>query len=134
MRGLVQTGHQKAEKAAKSRPGPARGRTITDWVIIDYLVPDVRLKQILEMRGADAGGAQMMQALPSFLAGLLYDSAALDAAWEIVKQWQLEDPQALHVGCAALRAAGKNSRAKRGRYCRRACQPVSAGIAAPCAL
>ena len=77
---------------------PGERPTITDWANhLTTLFPDVRLKKILEMRGADAGGAQMMQALPSFLAGLLYDSAALDAAWEIVKQWSAEDRRQLHA-------------------------------------
>ena len=49
------------------------------------------------MRGADAGDVKMMQALPSFWAGLLYDSAALDAAWEIAKQWSAEDRRQLHA-------------------------------------
>jgi glutamate--cysteine ligase len=40
---------------------------------------DVRLKRFLEMRGADAGNADMMLALPAFWVGLLYDDASLSA-------------------------------------------------------
>jgi len=38
-----------------------------------------------------------MLALPSFWSGLLYDSAALDAAWEIARQWSPEDRGRLHT-------------------------------------
>ena len=43
-------------------------------------MPDVRLKQFLEMRGADSGPADHLTALPAFWAGLLYDEWALTAA------------------------------------------------------
>ncbi len=53
---------------------------------------DVRIKRFLEMRGADAGRADMMVAQSAFWVGLLYDNAALasaeallrDAGWEEV--------------------------------------------------
>ncbi len=41
---------------------------------------DVRIKRFLEMRGADAGRADMMVAQSAFWVGLLYDEAALTAA------------------------------------------------------
>ena len=41
---------------------------------------DVRLKRFLEMRGADAGRADMMVAQSALWVGLLYDDAALTAA------------------------------------------------------
>ena len=41
---------------------------------------DVRLKQFLEMRGADVGTPEMMLAQSAFWVGLLYDDAALTAA------------------------------------------------------
>jgi glutamate--cysteine ligase len=53
--------------------------------------PDVRLKQFLEMRGADAGSPEMMQALSALWTGLLYDDAALEAAWELVRAAPWED-------------------------------------------
>ena len=55
----------------------------------------MRLKRFLEMRGADAGPPEMLNALPAFWVGLLYDPASLDAAWEIVKGWSEEERQAL---------------------------------------
>ncbi len=53
--------------------------------------PEVRLKRYLEMRGADGGPWKRLCALPAFWVGLLYDSTALDAAWDLVKNWTAED-------------------------------------------
>jgi len=60
--------------------------TLRDWS--DHMTtafPEVRLKQYLEMRGADSGSADRLCALPAFWVGLLYDGTALDAAWDLVK-------------------------------------------------
>ncbi|HKX23454.1 MAG TPA: glutamate-cysteine ligase family protein, partial [Rhizorhapis sp.] len=57
--------------------------------------PEVRLKTFLEMRGADGGPWNRICALPAFWVGLLYDGAALDAAWDVVKGWTMEERQAL---------------------------------------
>jgi glutamate--cysteine ligase len=51
---------------------------------------DVRLKRFLEMRGADAGRADMMQAQSALWVGLLYDDAALAASETLLRGagWQ----------------------------------------------
>jgi glutamate--cysteine ligase len=46
---------------------------------------DVRVKQFLEMRGADAGRADMMVAQSALWVGLLYDDAALASAEALVR-------------------------------------------------
>lgn len=74
-----------------------------DWD--DHLTtvfPEVRLKSFLEMRGADAGPWSRLCALPAFFVGLLYDSAALAAAWELVKDWTAEDREALRRSVPTL--------------------------------
>ena len=43
------------------------------------------------MRGADGGPWRRICALPALWVGLLYDSTALDAAWDLVKDWTAED-------------------------------------------
>ncbi len=66
--------------------------TISDWN--DHLstaFPEVRLKSFLEMRGSDGGPWNRICALPALWVGLLYDQAALDAAWDLVKDWSIED-------------------------------------------
>jgi glutamate--cysteine ligase len=52
---------------------------------------DVRLKRFLEMRGADAGRADMMVAQSALWVGLLYDDAALTAAEALLRGAGRED-------------------------------------------
>lgn len=75
---------------------PGELPTIDDWN--DHLstaFPEVRLKTFLEMRGADGGPWNRICALPALWVGLLYDNGALDAAWDLVKGWSLNERQAL---------------------------------------
>ncbi|HTJ57365.1 MAG TPA: glutamate--cysteine ligase [Devosiaceae bacterium] len=73
---------------------PGEKPTIEDWEDhLSTLFPEVRLKQFLEMRGADMGSADSITALAAFWVGLLYDGAALDAAWDLVKSWTAEERQ-----------------------------------------
>ena len=75
---------------------PGELPTIDDWN--DHLstaFPEVRLKTFLEMRGADGGPWNRICALPALWVGLLYDNGALDAAWDLVKGWSLDERQAL---------------------------------------
>lgn len=62
---------------------------------LSTIFPEVRLKQFLEMRGADTGPWDELCALPAFWVGLLYDDQALDAAWDLVKNWTAEQRQTL---------------------------------------
>jgi glutamate--cysteine ligase len=57
----------------------------------------VRLKSFLEMRGADGGPWNKICALPAFWVGLLYDQGALDAAWDLVKDWDMEGRERLRA-------------------------------------
>tara|TARA_R110000782_G_scaffold182437_6_gene272769 strand:- start:112478 stop:113851 length:1374 start_codon:yes stop_codon:yes gene_type:complete len=75
---------------------PGEKPTISDWN--DHLstaFPEVRLKSFLEMRGADGGPWSRICALPALWVGLLYDQTALDAAWDLVKDWNIEERQML---------------------------------------
>jgi glutamate--cysteine ligase len=78
-----------------------------DWTNhLSTLFPDVRLKRFLEMRGADGGPTRRICALPAFWVGLLYDETALDAAFEMTKDWTYEGVLGLRnaVPAAALEA------------------------------
>lgn len=71
---------------------PGEIPTTADWVNHAATVfPEVRLKKFLEMRGADGGPWDRLCALPALWVGLLYDQTALDAAWDLVKDWTAED-------------------------------------------
>ncbi len=78
-------------------PGlPGERPTLTDWA--DHLTtifPEVRLKQYMEMRGADGGPAERICALPALWAGIFYDPTSLDAAWDLVKGWSRSERAAL---------------------------------------
>ena len=65
------------------------------WDHLSTAFPEVRLKSFLEMRGADGGPWSRICALPAFWVGLLYDQTALDAAWDLVKDWSMEEREAL---------------------------------------
>jgi glutamate--cysteine ligase len=70
-----------------------RGVTATMGDFADHVTTaftDVRLKRFLEMRGADAGRADMMVAQSALWVGLLYDDAALTAAEALLRGagWQ----------------------------------------------
>jgi glutamate--cysteine ligase len=70
--------------------------TVSDWANhVSTIFPEVRLKRYLEMRGADAGPWRRLPALPAFWVGILYDDAALDAAWDLVKGWNAAERQKL---------------------------------------
>jgi glutamate--cysteine ligase len=62
---------------------------------LSTIFPEVRLKTFLEMRGADGGKWGRICALPALWVGLLYDRGALDAAWDEVKHWTMEERQLL---------------------------------------
>lgn len=67
---------------------PGEYPTLGDWD--DHLTtifPEVRLKKFMEMRGADGGPWHRLCAFPALWVGLCYDSAALDAAWSLVRDW-----------------------------------------------
>ncbi len=71
---------------------PGEQPTLKDWE--DHLTtafPEVRLKRFLEMRGADGGPWARLCALPALWAGLLYHQPSLDAAWDIARDWSLEE-------------------------------------------
>ncbi|MGB8602054.1 MAG: glutamate--cysteine ligase [Rhizomicrobium sp.] len=70
--------------------------SMADWA--DHLTtifPEVRLKKFLEMRGADGGSWRTVCRLPALWTGIYYDQAALDAAWDLVKDWTADERQAM---------------------------------------
>jgi glutamate--cysteine ligase len=96
---------------------PGERPTVTDWT--DHLstaFPEVRLKSFLEMRGADGGRWGRICALPALWVGLLYDSQALDEAWELVKDWHIDEREKLRhdVPRLALDAITPGGQSMRG--------------------
>jgi len=86
---------------------PGEKPTLSDWA--DHLTtifPEARIKKFMEMRGADGGPWRRLCALPALWVGLLYDGAALDAAWDVCRDWTPEERDRLRhdAGHLGLRA------------------------------
>ncbi len=80
---------------------PGETPSMSDWA--DHLTtcfPEARLKQYIEMRGADGGPWRRLCALPALWVGLMYDRGALDAAWDLAKDWDAETREALRVAAS----------------------------------
>jgi len=82
---------------------PGEAPTLSDWA--DHLTtifPEARIKQFIEMRGADGGPWRRLCALPAFWTGLLYDREALDAAWDLCRDWTAEEREQLRVDASVM--------------------------------
>ena len=82
---------------------PGEKPTLSDFDDhLSTIFPEVRLKTFLEMRGSDTGPWGELCAFSAFWTGLLYDQAALDAAWDLVKDWSAEERQKLRADVPRL--------------------------------
>ncbi|MFN6977816.1 MAG: glutamate-cysteine ligase family protein, partial [Gemmobacter sp.] len=87
---------------------PGAVPTLSDWA--DHLTtvfPEARIKRYIEMRGADAGDEAHLAALPAFWTGLMYDTGALDAAWDLVRRWDAATREGLRVAASERALAGE---------------------------
>ena len=69
--------------------------------------PEVRLKQYLEMRGADSGSWANICALPAYWVGLLYCDEALAEAEDLVRDINADDVMAARLSVAKDGLRGK---------------------------
>ena len=77
---------------------PNQRATYSDW--IDHLTTiftDVRLKNFIEMRGADGGPSRNVTALAALWVGLLYDNESLDNVFNLVKSLSWQSVSQLNV-------------------------------------
>ncbi len=82
---------------------PGQIPTIADW--FDHMstaFPEARVKNYIEVRGADCGPRPRLCALSAFWVGLLYDGNALDGAWDLTKRWTAEDRAQFHKEAPTL--------------------------------
>ena len=69
--------------------------TQTDWKThLNTLFPEVRLKNTIEIRGADAQTTHMRCALPALWTGIYYDPKALDEAEALTADWSHDEVSA----------------------------------------
>ena len=110
---------------------PGEVPTDADWANhLTTIFPDVRLKSFLEMRGADGGPWSTICALPAFWVGLMYDAGALDAAWDLVKDWGEEDRLSLAQAATAQGLAGSFTRGSILEVAKQALEIANQGLKA----
>src|SRR5690606_29039236 len=110
---------------------PGEVPTLSDWA--DHMTtvfPEARVKKYIEMRGADAGSRGHLVALPAFWTGITYDASALDAAWDLVKGFDVEAREALRVAASEQALAGEASGVKLLDLAREALTIARSGLAA----
>lgn len=73
---------------------PARRSDWTDH--LSTLFPEVRIKRVMEVRGADSVSLEMTAGLPALWRGLLYDDASLDAALGLVPRLSFAEHLTFH--------------------------------------
>jgi glutamate--cysteine ligase len=69
--------------------------TLSDWKLhLNTLFPEVRLKNVLEARSADAQPSDTLMSVPALWVGLMYDPIALERAEKLANRFGLEEVQA----------------------------------------
>jgi glutamate--cysteine ligase len=110
---------------------PGEVPTLSDWADhLTTLFPEARIKKFIEMRGADGGPWRRLCALPAFWVGLMYDQSALDAAWDLVKDWDAETRDALRVAASVHALDAKVGRIDMHVLSREVLTIAEAGLAA----
>jgi glutamate--cysteine ligase len=87
---------------------PGERPTLSDWA--DHMTtvfPEARVKRYIEMRGADSGDVAHLAALPAFWVGLMYDRAALDGAWDLVRGLDAKTREGLRVAASEQALQGE---------------------------
>ena len=83
--------------------------TLSHWVDhLSTLFPEVRVKRVLELRGADMVPLPLMIALPALWVGILYDRNAREDAAQLTRAWTFSELLQFQADVArdALRAKG----------------------------
>ncbi|MFC2970408.1 glutamate--cysteine ligase [Acidimangrovimonas pyrenivorans] len=110
---------------------PGEKPTLSDWA--DHMTtvfPEARVKKYIEMRGADGGPWRRLCALPALWVGLLYDQSALDAAWDLVKGWDVETREGLRVGASVQGLEAEAGGVKMKALAREVLEIAEAGLKA----
>ncbi len=99
--GYVESGGRTFRDLLEGRFPGARAM-LSDWEDhLTTLFPEVRVKGVVEVRGADACDTAMTKALLAFWKGVLYDREARAWAWDAVKRFTVDERRAF------MRAAGR---------------------------
>jgi glutamate--cysteine ligase len=110
---VVRDGRYTAANGMSFRRFMTEGRdgeraTFDDWARhLTTLFPEVRLKRVIEVRGADAVPPGLTCSLPAIWKGLLYDPGARQAAWDLVSGSTHEEREASRGDIARRGLAGR---------------------------
>ncbi|QRK03969.1 glutamate--cysteine ligase [Archangium violaceum] len=81
---------------------------MSDWTDhLSTLFPEVRLKKVVEVRGADCASAPMTGALAALWRGLLYDRGAMEEAERLLPRLSYEEHLAFHDTARRQGLAGR---------------------------
>lgn len=76
---------------------------MTDWALhLTTLFPEVRLKRVIELRGADAVPPDLVCGMPAIWKGLLYDPESQQAALDRLRHWTQPQVDSLHADVARV--------------------------------
>jgi glutamate--cysteine ligase len=98
---LRRSGRYLATGGATFRQFLARGleghhATVADWEDhLSALFPEVRLKGVIEVRGADSVSPPLVKALAAFWKGILHSKESRDWSWDLVKRLGVSERRAL---------------------------------------
>ncbi len=80
---------------------PGEKPTFEDWENhLSTIFTEVRLKKIIEVRGADAGNWRRTCALPAFWVGLLYGKDSINLAEKLCDSWDMKEIEKLSLDVA----------------------------------
>lgn len=83
--------HGKTFRAFLSEGHEGLRATLGDWNRhLTTVFPDVRVKRVIEVRGADSCPADLVCSVPALWKGLLYDEGALEASLALTGGWSPE--------------------------------------------
>ncbi|CAM2797730.1 glutamate--cysteine ligase [Actinomyces slackii] len=112
-------------------PSIAERPTLGDWENhLSTLFPEVRLKRVLEMRGADSVSPGLITALPALITGLLYHRPSLAGAWDLVKHLSAQERQDLREQAPRLGLRTSMGRGSLGDLARDIVELARSGLAA----
>ena len=78
--------------------------------------------------GADGGTWRRICGLPALWTGIYYDQVALDAAWDLVKDWTAEERQAMRSAVPVLGFRTPFRKTDVGALAKRMLEIASAGL------
>lgn len=83
--------------------------TLADWNRhLTTVFPDVRVKRVIEVRGADSGSADLVCSVPAFWKGILYDADAREAAFALTEGWSAEQREQAYLDVARFGLAAES--------------------------